>query len=268
MDDTSPFGAAAAAVVAASYHLLLFYTCDTCDIWRARSLLGRASCPSSSAKARGSRGVMLWVSRSLVGHDNTLTRRRSCRVYMGADIGAFASPATTPPLFFLFFFSSFLFSLFRDCASRAKSLPSLVSIRRTDARRTQTLTRDQGNGIRDLALFPFLRTLSSFYVRFMRYVSVLYLTLTSFRFRDERRQRGARVTRTPSAVEEPPSRSRALFHPSSSFHYLILLPSLATHIHSYPLISPLIHIPLLCSFHLPSRRVLRAARADPHHTDL
>ena len=72
----------------------------------------------------------------------------------------------------------------------------------------------------------------------MRYVSVLYLTLTSFRFRDERRQRGARVTRTPSAVEEPPSRSRALFHPSSSFHYLILL---AFSCHSYPLIST--HIP-------------------------
>ena len=113
-----------------------------------------------------------------------------------------------------------------------------MSIRRTDARRTQTLTRDQGNGIRDLALFPFLRTLSSFYVRFMRYVSVLYLTLTSFRFRDERRQRGARVTRTPSAVEEPPSRSRALFHPSSSFHYLILF---ALSCNSYPLIST--HIP-------------------------
>ena len=45
---------------------------------------------------------MLWVSRSLVGHDNTSTRRRSCRVSMGADIGAFASPATTPPLFFVF----------------------------------------------------------------------------------------------------------------------------------------------------------------------
>ena len=99
---------------------------------------------------------------------------------------ALSHPLPTPPLFSS---SSFLFSLFRDCASRAKSLPSLVSIRRTDARRTQTLTRDQGNGIRDLALFPFLRTLSSFYVRFMRYVSVLYLTLTSFRFRDERRQR-------------------------------------------------------------------------------
>ena len=108
MDDTSPFDAAAAAVVVASYHVLLLYTCDTCDIWRARSLLGRASCPSSSAKARGSRGVMLWVSRSLVGHDNTLTRRRSCRVYMGADIGAFASPATTPPFVF---FLSFLFSI-------------------------------------------------------------------------------------------------------------------------------------------------------------
>ena len=51
---------------------------------------------------------MLWVSRSLVGHDNTLTRRRSCRVYMGADIGAFASPATTPPPFFSSFFFSFL----------------------------------------------------------------------------------------------------------------------------------------------------------------
>ena len=99
MDDTSPFDAAAAAVVVASYHLLLLYTCDTCDIWRARSLLGRASCPSSSAKARGSRGVMLWVSRSLVGHDNTSTRRRSCRVSMGTGIGAFASPATTPPFF-------------------------------------------------------------------------------------------------------------------------------------------------------------------------
>jgi len=48
---------------------------------------------------------MLWVSRSLVGHDNTSTRRRSCRVSMGADIGAFASPATTPPLFFCVFFS-------------------------------------------------------------------------------------------------------------------------------------------------------------------
>ena len=204
---------------------------------------------------------MLWVRRSLVGHDNTSTRRRSCRVSVGAGIGAFASPATPPPPFLSL-------SLFRECAPRAKSLTSLVSIRRTDARRTQTLTRDQGNGIRDLALFPFLRTLSSFYVRFMRYVSVLYLTLTSFRFRDERRQRGARVTRTPSAVEEPPSRSRALFHPSSSFHYLILL---ALSCHSYPLISthiPLIHIPLLYSFHLPSRRVLRAARADPHHTDL
>ena len=174
---------------------------------------------------------------------------------------ALLHPLPTPPLLFFVF-------LFRDCALRAVSLNSLVSIRRTDARRTQTLTRDQRNGIRDLALLPFPRTLSSFYMRFMRYVSVLYLTLTSFRFRDERRQRGARVTRTPSAVEEPPSRSRALFHPSSSFHYLILLPSLATHIHSYPLISPLIHIPLLCSFHLPSRRVLRAARADPHHTDL
>ena len=45
---------------------------------------------------------MLWVSRSLVGHDNTSTRRRSCRVSMGADIGAFASPATTPPFFFVF----------------------------------------------------------------------------------------------------------------------------------------------------------------------
>ena len=111
------------------------------------------------------------------------------------------------------------FFFFRDCALRAKSLSSLVTIRRTDERRTQTLTRDQGNGIRDLALFPFLRTLSSFYVRFMRYVSVLYLTLTSFRFRDERRQRDARVTRTLSAVEEPPSRSRAVFLPSSSFHY-------------------------------------------------
>ena len=151
---------------------------------------------------------------------------------LGADIGAFASPAHTPPSFFLCVF------LFRDCAFRAISLNSLVSIRRTDARRTQTLTRDQGNGIRDLALFPFLRTLSSFYVRFMRYVSVLYLTLTSFRFRDERRQRGARVTRTPSAVEEPPSRSRALFHPSSSFHYLILF---ALSCNSYPLIST--HIP-------------------------
>ena len=141
----------AAAVVVASYHLLYLYTCDTCDIWRARSIHGRASCPSSSAKAPGSKDVMLWrVSRSLVGHDNTSTRRRSCRVSMGADIGAFASPATTPPFF------CFCFSLFRDCALRAKSLTSLVSIRRTDARRTQTLTRDQGNGIRDLALFPFL----------------------------------------------------------------------------------------------------------------
>jgi hypothetical protein len=89
----------------------------------------------------------------------------------------------------------------------------------------------------------------------MRYVSVLYLTLTSFRFRDERRQRGERVTRTQSAVEEPPSRSRAVFHPSSSLHYLILW---AFSCHSYPLISSLIHIPLLCSFHLPSRQVLRA----------
>ena len=130
-----------------------------------------------------------------------------------------------------------------------------MSIRRTDARRTPTLTRDQGNGIRDLALFPFLWTLFSFYVRFVRYVSVLYLTLTSFRFRDERRQRGEHVTRTQSAVEEPPSRSRAVFHPSSSLHYLILW---AFSCHSYPLISPLIHIPLLCSFHLPSRQVLRA----------
>ena len=150
MNDTSPLGAAAAAVVVASYHLLYLYTCDICDIWRARSLLGRASCPSSSAKARGSRGVMLWVSRSLVGHDNTSTRRRSCRVSVGADIGAFASPATTPLLSFFLL----LFFLFRDCAPRAKSLTSLVSIRRTDARRTQTLTRDQGNGIRDLALSP------------------------------------------------------------------------------------------------------------------
>ena len=139
MDDTSPFDAAAEAVVVASYHLLYLYTCDTCDTWRARSLLGRASCPSSSAKARGSRDVMLWVSRSLVGHDNTSTRRRSCRVSMGADIGAFASPATTPPF-------SLSLSLFRDCALRAKSLTSLVSIRRTDARRTPTLTRDAGPG--------------------------------------------------------------------------------------------------------------------------
>ena len=97
----------AAAVVVASYHLLYLYTCDTCDIWRARSIHGRASCPSSSAKARGSKDVMLWrVSRSLVGHDNTSTRRRSCRVSMGADIGAFASPATTPPFLFLFLFFS------------------------------------------------------------------------------------------------------------------------------------------------------------------
>ena len=48
---------------------------------------------------------MLWVSRSLVGHDNTSTRRRSCRVSMGTDIGAFASPATTPPFLFIFLFS-------------------------------------------------------------------------------------------------------------------------------------------------------------------
>ena len=53
----------------------------------------------------------------------------------------------------------------------------------------------------------------------------------------------------------PPSRSRAVFHPSSSLHYLILW---AFSCHSYPLISSLIHIPLLCSFHLPSRQVLRA----------
>ena len=51
-------------------------------IYGARYLL-RASFPSSSAKARGSKDIMLWpVSRSLVGHDNTSTRRRSCRVSM------------------------------------------------------------------------------------------------------------------------------------------------------------------------------------------
>ena len=54
---------------------------------------------------------MLWVSRSLVGHDNTSTRRRSCRVSMGADIGAFASPATTPPPFFFLLFFSLSFAI-------------------------------------------------------------------------------------------------------------------------------------------------------------
>ena len=82
---------------------------------------------------------------------------------------ALSHPLPTPPLFF------FSFVFFRDCALRAKSLSSLVAIRRTDERRTQTLTRDQRNGIRDLALFPFLRTLSSLYARFMRYGSALYL---------------------------------------------------------------------------------------------
>ena len=148
---------------------------------------------------------------------------------------ALSHPLPPPPLFYFF-----VFSLFRDCAPRAKSLTSLVSIRRTDARRTQSLTRDQGSGIRNLALFPFLRTLSSFYVRFMRYVSVLYLTLTSFRFRDERRQRGARVTRThaiccggaPLALSRfvPP----LLIFPLSHIVGL-LLPLISTHIHSYPL---------------------------------
>ena len=71
----------------------------------------------------------------------------------------------------------------------------------------------------------------------MRYVSVLYLTLTSFRFRDERRQRCARVTRTPSAVEEPPRAlalcSTLLIFPLS--HIVgSLLPLVSTHIHSYP----------------------------------
>ena len=151
---------------------------------------------------------------------------------------ALSHPLPPPPLFFCFFF------LFRDCALRAKSLTSLVSIRRTDARRTQTLTRDQGNGIRDLALFPFLWTLFSFYVRFVRYVSVLYLTLTSFRFRDERRQRGERATyaRTsrppPSAVEEPPLALSRFVPPLLIFPLSHIV---ALSCNPYPLIST--HIP-------------------------
>ena len=123
------------------------------------------------------------------------------------------------------------------CALRAKSLNSLVTIRRTDERRTQPCPRDQRNGSRDLALSPPSSKPSlAFYARFKRYVSVLYVTLTFFIFRDERRQRDeyaayVRMSRPPpSAVEEAPSRSRAVFHPSSSFHYLILWPSLAAHI--------------------------------------
>ena len=81
-----------------------------------------------------------------------------------------------------------------------------------------------------------VRRKSALYVRSMRYVSVLHLTLTSFRFREKRRQRGERATyaRTscppPSAVEEPPSRSRAVFRPSSYLHYPILW---AFSFHSY-----------------------------------
>ena len=196
------------------------------------------------------------MPRGPVGHDNTSTRRRSCRVsmllYTGCWHWRFCIPCDHPPSSYYYFFPFFFFfsfTFFRNCTLRAKSLSSLVTIRRTDERRTQTLTRDQRNGIRDLALFPFLRTLSSFYVRFMCYVSVLHLTLTSFRFRDERRQRGERVTyaRTsrppPSAVEEPPSRSRAVFHPSSSFHYPILW---AFSCHSY-------HHYLRSTFHFCTR---------------
>ena len=43
MDDTSPFGAAAAAVVVASCHLLYLYTFDKCNIWRARSIARQLS---------------------------------------------------------------------------------------------------------------------------------------------------------------------------------------------------------------------------------
>ena len=179
-------------------------------------------------------------------HQHTTPQLPCLYVTMHCVLTLALSHPLPPPLFFFFFFS---FAFFRDCALRAKSLSSLVTIRRTDERRTQTLTRDQRNGIRDLALLPFLRTLSSFYVRFMRYVSVLHLTLTSLRFRDERRQRGERATyaRTsrppPYAVEEPPSRSRAVFHPSSSFHYPILW---AFSCHSY-------HHHLRSTFHFCTR---------------
>ena len=83
-----------------------------------------------------------------------------CYFTLGADIGAFASSATTP-LFVLLFF--------RECALRAKSLNSLVAIRRTDERRTQTLPAGPEKWHSRLALSaPSSEPFLAFYARFMR----------------------------------------------------------------------------------------------------